>query len=117
MFGQKKKTVSKKETARAGEFWSVNNSKTKGHKGLITKRKKNNKIEYITVTHSKITQKRKNKKLVKNPDPSDNRQAYVLPKLQKGKIKDLGKKHPEMKIKNKTDKAIVRKIKAKSKKK
>ena len=112
-----KKTPSKKDKARAGEFWSVNNSRTKGHKGLITKRKKSGDIDYVSVTHSKKTQKRKNKKLIENPDSKDIRTAYVLPKLQHGKIKDLGKKHSDMKIKNKTDKSIIRKIKAKGKKK
>lgn len=106
-----------KEEARAGEFWSVNNKRTAGHPAQITKRTKNNKVEYIATTHSKKTFNRSNIKLIENPDKQDVRPAYVLPRVQKGKIKDLGKNHPEMKIKNPTDKAVVRHIKKQGRKK
>lgn len=107
----------KKDEARAGEFWSVNNKKTAGHPGQITKRTKHDNVEYIVTTHSKKTFNRTNIKLVENPNEEDPRTAYVVPRLQRGKIKDLGKKHPEMKIKNTTDKAVIRHIKKQGKKK
>lgn len=105
-----------RKDARAGEFWSVNTKREKGHKGLIAKRKSNGNIEVIISTHSQYTRGRKNIKLQENPQANDFRDSYVLSKLSHTNIKHLGKHHPEMKIKNKTDKSIVRKIKSKNKK-
>lgn len=44
------KPKSKKYYAKAGEVWSINDAKTRGHKSLITKRKKSEpeKIEHIS---------------------------------------------------------------------
>lgn len=107
----------KKSKARAGEFWSVNSKETLGHKGLITKRKKSGKVEVITTTHSPYTRGKKNAKLQENPQKEDKRTAYAVKKVHKLKVKQLGKKQPDMKIKNKTDKAIIRNIKNQDKRK
>lgn len=109
--------MKKKQDARAGEFWSINNAKARGHKSIITKRKKADVIEYVSTTHTeKPKHKRKNVRLTQNPQPDDNRIAYVVPYVQKAPINDLGKYHPDMVVKNKTDKSIIRKIKSKNKK-
>lgn len=106
-----KKTVAKRNSARAGEFWTVNDAKTRGHKALLTKRTKKGVVYHIPTTHSPQTRKMKNIPLRKNPQKNKKEKAYVLPKLQKTRVKHLGKKQSNMKIRNKHDKAVVRKIK------
>lgn len=102
------KPQSKRANARAGEFWTVNNKEIRGHKAEILKRKKNGKVEVAMITHSS---KHGNIKLQENPQPKDTKSAYVVRQKKKTTINKLGKKHPDMKIKNKTDKAVIRKIK------
>lgn len=106
-----------KKNARAGEFWSINNKQAKGHKGLITKRKNGKNVEYIQTTHKppKGTSK-KFVKLQENPQKDDKRDAYISKKVHKTTVNKLGKQHREMKVKNKTDKSIIRKIKSNNKK-
>lgn len=109
--------MKKKIDARAGEFWSVNNSRTRGHKSLITKRRKSGVIEHIPITHTrKARHYRANIRLLQNPQEDDVRPAYILSRVQYGQIKELGKYHPSMRIKNKTDKSIIRKVKSRNKK-
>lgn len=102
-----------KKDARAGEFWSVNDAKTRGHKSLIVKRRKDNTIMHIPSTHKDITRNMRNIRLIENPDSTDVSPAYILPRTQITKINNLGKYHPNMKIINTTDKAVVRNIKKK----
>lgn len=99
---------SKKSKARAGEIWTVNNKEIKGHKSQILRRKKNGKVEVAMITHSN---KYGNIKLQENPQPNDKKNAYVVKHKKRTTVQKLGKKHPEMKIKNKTDKSVLRKIK------
>ena len=99
---------------RAGEIWVINDIRTRGHKSHIT-RSKNNVVEHIPITHSPETRKMKNIPLRKNPNPQDNKQSYILPKVQVSQKKYLGRKHPEYKIKNPIDKSIIRHIKKKGK--
>ena len=51
--------MAKRDLSRSGEIWSINNAKTRGHKGLINRRK-NGKIDYVSFTHSPFTQRTKN---------------------------------------------------------
>lgn len=106
--------LSKRSQARAGEFWTINNADARGHKSLITKRRKNGTFEYISVTH---TQKPKhyaeNIELKQNPQPDDNAKSYAVPKVRKATIRHIGKHQPDMKITNKIDKSVIRKIKSK----
>jgi len=97
--------------AKAGEFWSINDSRTRGHKSLITKSQKNGKINHIPITHAPKTRNMKNIPLKENPQRGNKTQAYAIPKKQTTKAKFLGKKQNDMRIKNKTDKSIFRKIK------
>ena len=101
--------MAKRDFSRSGEIWSINNAKTRGHKGLINRRK-NGKIDYVSFTHSPITQRTKNIRMSQNPDILDTQLSYIRPKLYLGKIEDLGKYFPDMKIRNSRDKSIVRKI-------
>lgn len=110
------KPTTKKKNARAGEFWSINDVKTRGHKSLVTGKKKKGKVvEHIPVTHAPKTRGIKNIPLKENPQKGKKEQSYILPKVQKSNSKDLGKRQKTMKIKNATDKAVVRNIKKKSK--
>ena len=104
-----------KSDARAGEFWNINNKVTRGHKSLLTKRFKDD-IEYIPTTHAPFYKRRRNKKLFENPEPNDVQDSYIVPKVHKGIINNLGKYHPDMRIKNATDKSVVRNIKKRHKK-
>lgn len=107
------KRKSKKNDAKAGEFWYVNDKKTKGHKSLITKRKKNSydKIEHIPITEANRTNGKNNIKLQENPEKNSDLDTYILSKVQKTKIKTLGSKQNDIKITNPVDKSIVRHLK------
>lgn len=106
----------KKSKVRAGEIWSVNDPFGRGHPSIITKNK-GNYIEHISITHSPKTRKMKNVKLNKNPDPKDERTAFILPKIARTSKSKLGKRKDNMKIVDKKDKSIIRHIKSKNKKK
>lgn len=102
--------------ARASETWSINDSKTRGHKSTITK-VKHDEIRHIPRTHTPITRKMKNIELNENPQKNDKRKAYILPKVQKTTPKFLGKRHKNEDIKNPIDKSVLRQLKKQDKKK
>lgn len=106
--------MKKTKNVKAGEFWSINDINTRGHKSLITKNKKR-KVEHLPITHSPTTRRQRNIKLQENPDKNDNRDSFILAKVQLSEKKYLGKKHPEIKIVNVTDKSVIRQLKKKSK--
>jgi hypothetical protein len=116
---KKKKNIKK---PHSGEFWSINDSKTKGHKSLVTSSNKNEtkkgSFQHLPITHALKTRDMKNIELLINPDSYDEdpRPSHILPKTQKSKIIGLGKKHNHLKIKNPIDKSIIRNIKKKAKK-
>ena len=112
----KKVMVKDKKDARAGEVWSVNDKIARGHPSLITKRKKQDRIEYLPTTHSPRTFGRKNIKLQQNFDIEEKTNSYILSKIYQGEIKDLGKYHPELYVRNNIDKSIIRILKNKNKK-
>lgn len=103
---------------RSGEFYSINTVKVKGHKGTLRDVTKNGTATAVVITHSKYTRGRKNIELCENPQGED-RTAYVVTQPENINIKKhIGKKHPNMKIKNAVDKSKVRNIaKRKTKKK
>lgn len=96
--------------ARAGEFWSLNTKKVKGHKGRVARVSKTGNVKAVIVTHAPKTHGRKNIKLNKNPDKKDRRMAFALDKPQYASPRQLGTKHPEMKVTDKRDKSIFRHI-------
>ena len=109
-----KPILSKKDGVKAGETWTINDALTRGHKSSITKRK-GNEFEHIPRTHKPFTRGRKNIKLQENPQKDDNRDCFILPKVQTSKVKDLGKKQNEP-ITNPIDKSIIRHLKKEHKK-
>ena len=109
----KKKEQIRKQV-KAGEIWSINDGKTRGHKSRITKNK-TDVVEHIPITHSPETRRMKNIPLQENPNPQDDRRSYVLPKIQVSQKKYLGRNHPELRIINPTDKSVLRYIKKKGK--
>ncbi len=110
----------KRKQVKAGEFLSINDVRTRGHKSLIVsankKERKKETFKHLPITHSPTTRRLKNISLIENPEGVDE-QSYILPKVQKSRLSDdvLGKKHPNTKIKNSIDKSIVRNVKKKSK--
>ncbi len=115
------KTSSNKDNAKGGEFWSINDSLTRGHKSLLIKQTKaeNKKgiIRHTPITHSAKTRNINNILLKENPDKNDNEKSHVLPKVQKSNKNSLGKKHKNMKITNPIDKSVIRHIKKTDKQK
>lgn len=103
-----------RQNARAGEVWVVNNKIVRGHPSLLTRRKHNN-IEYIVTTHAPYTAHKRNIKLQKNFDKNDIKDSYIVKKLQRGYIDDLGTYKPNLYPRNNIDKSIIRAIKNKKK--
>ena len=102
-----------KNEPRAGEFYSINTKRVRGHKGLISKRYKDN-VEAVILTHSQYTKRIKNIKLQDNPQEKDERPSYVLRRKEYAKTSQLGKKHTNIRITNSIDKSIIRNIKKRS---
>lgn len=100
---------------RAGETWTINDVKTRGHKAVITK-VKGQEVSHIPRTHSPTTRKHKNIPLQENPQKSDSRKAYISPRVQKSNIKNVGKKQINQDIKNPIDKSVVRHLKKEDRK-
>lgn len=102
--------------ARAGETWSINDKKTRGHKSTLTKVGRYE-VSHIPRTHTPVTRNKKNIELRENPQKNDKRKAYILSKVQKTKSKYLGKKQKDEDIKNPVDKSVIRHLKKQDKKK
>lgn len=52
----------------------------------------------------------RNQKLIENPESGKTEASYILKKVQKSNEKSLGKKQNNIKIKNTTDKSVVKNI-------
>lgn len=107
--------TSRKNSVRAGDTWTINDSETRGHKSSITKRK-GEIIEHVPRTHSERTNRKRNIKLQENPQKEDERDCFIVSKVRTSKVKDLGKKHDEP-IKNPIDKSVLRHLKKEHKRK
>ncbi len=114
---KERELISKKDSVRAGDTWTINDARTRGHKSSITKRK-GDEVEHVPRTHvSEIPRLGyKNNKLQENPQKDDKSDCYLLPEVQTSKVKNLGKKHDEP-IKNPIDKSVLRHTKKMHKKK
>lgn len=66
-------------------------NKISGHPAYIYQ-KVGNKYLYIGITHANITDKTKNIKLDKNPNPLDKKTAYIRPKSEQQKENKFSKK-------------------------
>jgi len=100
--------MAKKKILR-GHFYSINNKRIKGHKGRIVNVKKN-KVKAVVVTHAPRTRGRKNIRLKENPNKKDSSTAYVLKTPQYASVKEVGTHRKDMKVSNKQDKSLFRKI-------
>lgn len=74
--------------------------------------KEGNKYKFIGITHAEITQGVKNIRLDKNPNPKDNKPAFIRPKLEIGKTNNFKAKEKDWKL-SKSDKVKINKIKNK----
>ena len=97
-----------KRQIKRGHFYSINNKRIKGHKGRIVNVKKG-RVKAVVVTHAPKTRGRKNIKLNQNPDKKDKKDSYVLKKPQYASVKEVGK-HRRMRVTDKQDKSLFRKI-------
>ena len=104
------KLENKKEIFRSGNFYSINTKRAKGHKGQLRELNKNGTAKGIIVTHAPYTRGKQKIQFCQNPQSGDNRKAYVVSKPEKINVKQLGKHHPDMKVKNSNDKAKIRNI-------
>ena len=106
-----------KRQIKRGHFYSINNKSVNGHKGRIVNVKKG-RVKVVSITHSKrIKSKTRNKTrtektilLNQNPDRSDSRRAYVSKKPRYASLNQVGKHHPDMRVTDKRDKSLFRKI-------
>lgn len=87
------------------EFRKLNTKEEKGHLQYVCGRSGQD-YQSIGITHGKRTKGTNNIPLKKNPDPQDNRKAYVRPKLTQKKAKNYGKRLDGLGL-SKEDKAIV----------
>ena len=110
MTRQKNKNHNFRKDFHAGDFVTVNDSVIKGHKGRVSKKRQSGIVEIVVVTHAPRTNSKKNIRLKENPQPGDERVSYVIRKKRTTKENKIGKKHPNMKVTNKQDKAVFRKI-------
>lgn len=74
--------------------------------------KEGNKFKFIGVTHAEITQGVKNIRLDKNPNPKDDRPAFVRPKTESAKTNNFKSKEKDWKL-SKSDKQKIDKIRNK----
>ncbi len=69
-----------------------------------------NEYKFIGLTHSPITDNVKNIKLERNPNPNDDREAFIKPKSEKAKVNRFKKKENGWKF-SKKDKEKVNRFK------
>ncbi len=116
---KKQKKAQKYENYNVGQIRPVNNKETRGHNGyLITKNGSGENAEfgYVSFTHSEITKKRRNVKLLQNPNPNDTTTSYAVNKAKHAKANELGDQKTGWRF-NKKDKKTIKKIFNKKKKK
>lgn len=94
-----------KKTKNLDEFRKLNTKEEKGHLQYVCG-KKGNKLQSIGVTHGKRTKGVNNIPLKKNPNPADDKPAYVRPKLTEKKEKEYGKRLNGLGL-SQEDKAVV----------
>lgn len=95
----------------SGRVYAINDKRTFGHKSLITNKEKNGVVAHIPTTHAPKTRGSTNIPLKVNFDETDNRQAYILSKLQYTTVDKVGKFYPNLHPRDAQDKAVIRHIK------
>lgn len=109
--------MTKNKNIKRGHFYSINNKSINGHRGRVVNVKKG-RVKVVSITHSKKIKSKTRKKtktektilLNQNPDRGDSRKAYVSKRPKYARVNQVGKHHPEMKVTDKRDKSLFRKI-------
>ncbi len=77
------------------EFRYIENKNNLGynHPAHLYAKNDNDDVKFIQLTHSKFISDLniETKKMFKNPNPKDKREAYILPHSNNGKLSDFGK--------------------------
>lgn len=101
----------KKPEIQKGQFWTIDNKLFRGHKGRVSKKKKDGTYEAVCLTHSKKSFSRSNIPLKENPSLNNKDEpAYVLKRPLEAKTEHFAKYHSKMKVTNNHDKAIFRNV-------
>ena len=91
------------------KHFRINHSKeSSGHPSYILRRV-DNCFDSIGLTHSPVTDSKKNVRLRKNPNPKDNRPSYIRPFYRRDPVKKFSKRRISVWKFIKRDKKKVRK--------
>ena len=91
------------------KHFRINRSKQSHNHPAYVIRKKGDYYDYIGLTHSPLTDGRRNIKLRKNPNPKENRASYIRPFFRKDPIKKFSKRRVRGWKISKRDKKKIRK--------
>ena len=95
---------------RFKKHFRFNHSKeSHGHPAYVI-RKDGKDYDYIGLTHSPVTDNKRNLRLRKNPNPNDKRVSYIRPFFRKDPIKRFAKKKIRGWKFTKRDKKKIRKV-------
>ena len=95
---------------RFKKHFRINHSKeSSGHPAYVI-RKVGDFYDYIGLTHSSVTDKRKNIRLRKNPNPKDGRVSYIRPFFRRDPIKRFSRRKIQGWKFMKRDKKRIRRI-------
>ena len=81
-----------KSKKRFKKHFRVNRSKEASTNPAYVIRKRGKNYDYIGLTHSSVTDSKRNIRLSKNPNPKDNRPSYIRPFFRSGPIRKFSKK-------------------------
>ena len=97
------------------KHFRVNRSKEASVHPAYVIRKNGGNYDYIGLTHSPVTDNKKNIRLRKNPNPKDNRISYMRPFFRSGPIKKFSRKRIRGWKFSKRDKKKIRRVSRTSK--
>ena len=92
------------------KHFRVNRSKEASVHPTYVIRKKGENYDYIGLTHSPVTDNKRNIRLRKNPNPNDNRTSYIRPFFRSGLIRKFSCKRIRGWKFSKRDKKKIRKV-------
>ena len=93
------------------KHFRINRSKQSHNHPAYVIRKIGDSFDYISLTHSPITDSKKNVKLKQNPNPKDRANSYARPFFRRDPIKKFSKKKLRGWKISKKDKCRIRRIK------
>lgn len=92
------------------KHFRINRSKQSHNHPTYVIRKRGDSYDYIGLTHSPLTDNRRNIKLRKNPNPKEKRASYIRPFFRTDPIKKFSRKRIRGWKFSKRDKKKVRKV-------